>query len=370
MDYVGLSNPDPNFDRLLTVLRREGEADRIPFIELFADIEIMEAVLGRSFPRITELEPDMVDRDLEARYCDLLIEFYYRLGYDYVWAQPGGKDFDYGRLEVDDTAALPREKRRWIRESNGVITSWADYETYAWPSSSDVDYWMVEYLADHLPPDMKLISHGASILEPVMWLMGYQNLALALYDQPELLEAIFDRVGRLSLERCEALCQIDAIGAVWISDDIGYRSGTMISPEHLRHYVFPWWKRIAACIHGHGHPVLLHSCGNLYQVMDDLIEDVEIDAKHSFEDTFLPVTEAKRQYGDRIAILGGVDLDFLCRAPEEQVRTYVRKVIDVCGPGGGYALGTGNSVANYVPVQNYLAMLDEGRRYGVYSLAG
>jgi len=44
----------------------------------------------------------------------------------------------------------------------------------------------------------------------------------------------------------------------------------------------------------------------------------------------------------------------------------VRKVIDVCAPGGGYALGTGNSVANYIPIQNYLVMLDEGRRYGVY----
>ncbi|HIQ06277.1 MAG TPA: hypothetical protein EYH31_11450 [Anaerolineae bacterium] len=128
--------------------------------------------------------------------------------------------------------------------------------------------------------------------------------------------------------------------------------------------------QIAECIHSHGRPVLLHSCGNLCQVMDDIIEDVKIDAKHSFEDTFLPVTEAKRKYGDRIAILGGIDVDFLCRASEEQVREYVRKVIDICGPGGGYALGTGNSVANYIPVQNYLAMLDEGRHYGVYPLAG
>ena len=330
----------------------------------------MEAVLGEAFPRVMDSEPGVVDRELQARYCDLLIEFYHTLGYDYVRGFAVGGELDYSRLEADDTAALPRAQRQWARESDGVITSWEDYERYPWPSSEDVDYWMLEYLVDHLPEGMKLIGHGGTILEPVTWLMGYQNLALALFDQPDLLEEMFERVGRMSVERCEAMCEFDAVGAVWISDDIGHRSGTMISPEHMRHYVFPWWKRMAECIHRHGRPVLLHSCGNLEVVMEDIIEDVKIDAKHSFEDTFLPVTEAKRKYGDRIALLGGIDVDFLCRASEEQVREYVRKVIDVCGPGGGYALGTGNSVANYIPVQNYLAMLDEGRRYGVYPLTG
>jgi uroporphyrinogen decarboxylase len=370
MNDVGKHKPDPDFDRLLTVLRREGEPDRIPFLELFADLEIMEAVLNKPFPRAADLKPGVADRELEARYCDLLIEFYHTLGYDYVRAVPRGGELDYGQLATEDTASLSKGDRSWARESGGVITSWEDYEKYPWPNVKDVDYWMLEYLGDHLPEGMQLIGHGATILEPVMWLMGYEDLAIALYDQPDLLEAMFERAGIMSLEIVEAMCQFDAVGAVWISDDIGFRTGTMISPEHLRQYVFPWWKRIAECIHEHGRLVLLHACGNLYQVMDDIIDDVKVDGKHSFEDTFLPVTEAKKQYGERITLLGGVDVDFLCRSSEEQVRAYVRNVIDICGPGGGYALGTGNSVANYIPVQNYLAMLDEGRRYGVYPLTG
>jgi len=214
MEYLGQYKPDPSFDRLLTVLRREGEPDRIPFLELFADLEIMEAVLGKPFPRIMDIEPGMVDRELGARYCDLLIEFYHTLGYDYVRALPRGGELDYGRLEAEDTAALSRGQRQWARESDGVISSWEDFEKYPWPSPEDVDYWMVEYLADHLPEGMKLIGHGASILEPVTWLMGYQNLALALFDQPDLLEAMFERVGRMSLELCESMCQFDAVGAV------------------------------------------------------------------------------------------------------------------------------------------------------------
>jgi uroporphyrinogen decarboxylase len=100
--------------------------------------------------------------------------------------------------------------------------------------------------------------------------------------------------------------------------------------------------------------------------MDELIADVGIDAKHSYEDVIMPVTEAKALYGDRIAVLGGVDVNFLCLSTEDEVRAYVRRVLEGCMPGGGYALGTGNSVANYIPVENYVAMLDEGRKVGIY----
>ena len=62
------------------------------------------------------------------------------------------------------------------------------------------------------------------------------------------------------------------------------------------------------------------------------------------------------------ALLGGIDVDFLCRASEAEIRQRVRETLDECHS-GGYCLGSGNSVANYIPVENYLAMMDEGRRY-------
>ncbi len=56
-------------------------------------------------------------------------------------------------------------------------------------------------------------------------------------------------------------------------------------------------------------------------------------------------------------------MDILARGTEEQVRRRTREILDCCGPGGGYVLGTGNSVADYLPLNNYLAMLDEGRNW-------
>ena len=159
------------------------------------------------------------------------------------------------------------------------------------------------------------------------------------------------------------MLEFDRVKVVWGSDDLGFRTGTLISPADLRDFVLPGHRRMAEISHAAGRPYLLHSCGQLRDIMEDLIEDVRIDAKHSFEDCIEDVVSFHRRYGDRIAVLGGVDLDFLCRASEEEVRRRVRHTLDHCHAGGGYCLGTGNSVANYIPVKNYLAMLDEGRRY-------
>ena len=140
-----------------------------------------------------------------------------------------------------------------------------------------------------------------------------------------------------------------------------------MAPEHLRKYVFPIQKQFAQIAHEHGMPFILHACGNLEAVMDDLIDNVGIDAKHSFEDVITPVTEAKRLWGHRVCLIGGVDLDPLTRLSPEEVYRYTLGILEKCAPGGGYILGTGNSVANYVPIPNYLSMLQAWRDWHVTS---
>ena len=108
----------------------------------------------------------------------------------------------------------------------------------------------------------------------------------------------------------------------------------------------------------------LDSCGNILEIMEDLIEDVGIDAFHSFQDVIIPVAEFKKRYQDRIATLGGIDVDKLVRLDESNLRKYTRKILDECMLGGRYALGSANSITNYVPIKNYLAMLEEGLRWG------
>ena len=143
---------------------------------------------------------------------------------------------------------------------------------------------------------------------------------------------------------------------------MGFNTSTIVSPEVLRKLVLPWHKRFASLAHEYGKMYWLHCCGNVLTLMEDFIEDVKIDAFHSFQDAIIPVREFKKRYGDRIATLGGVDVDKLCRLDERSLREYVRNVLDECMP-DRYALGSGNSIANYVPVKNYLIMLDEGVKW-------
>ena len=335
----------PDFSRLRDAVTRTGRSDRLPFLELFADPEITQAVLGRQCN------------------CDAdRIEFYYRLGYDSVSVSTG-IGFQTNRRTAQDTADLSRGERSWVTEDTCPIQTRADFESYPWPDPELASTVPTEQTADLLPDGMKLLLQSGGVLENVMWLMGYTGLAEALYDDPDLVRDMFDKIGDIIYRSFERVIDCPAIGGVFFGEDMGFKTATMIAPEHMRKYHFPHLKRLVDLTHKHGKFFVLHACGNLSEVMDDLIDYVGIDAKHSFEDAIQPVSDFKRQYGHRIGVVGGVDVDALARMDVESIRKYTRAILEECGPGGGYALGTGNSVTNYVKVENYLAMLEEGWRY-------
>jgi uroporphyrinogen decarboxylase len=276
------------------------------------------------------------------------------MGYDYIDVCPL---VYFGTNFQTSTAS----DRIWITEATTIISSREDYEKHLWPDPASVDCSQMEYAASRLPAGMQIIPRIAGVFENVTWLTGLENLSYLLVDDPQLVDDLFEAVGSVLLAVARRLAQMDGVGALFMGDDLGFRTGTLLSPEHLRRYVFPWQKRICEVTHNCGIPFLLHSCGNIEKIMDDLLEDVKIDARHSFEDAVLPVEQAVERYGDRIAILGGVDMDLLARGSEEQVRARTREILKKCAPTGRYAVGTGNSVASYLNPSNYLAMLDEAR---------
>lgn len=348
--------PDGNFDRLLTVLYRRGEPDRVPFFELKSDIDA--AVLGEGDgPAWGWVDTGRDALERHVRHQRLM-------GYDYLdWRS---RTFAFQRAERS-VGRTPHGERAYVRGDRSLIASREDFESYPWPDMSAVDYSSLDGLAAAAPPGMKIIARYSGVLENTLWVTGYQTLCLMLYDDRELAAACFREVGSRIAEYFERCVRHPAVGAVCLGDDMGFKTQTILSPDDLREFVFPWHRRICRAARREGKPAILHSCGNLRQVMDDVI-DCGWDARHSFEDQVLPVWEAKEQYGDRMAVLGGFDMDKISRYSPEQVREHTKTLIRRCGPGGGWALGTGNSVADYVPAANYLAMLDAGYRWGRYPL--
>ena len=102
----------------------------------------------------------------------------------------------------------------------------------------------------------------------------------------------------------EVLLQFDRVKVIWGSDDLGFKTGTLISPKYLRELVLPGHKLLAKQAHDAGRPYIMHCCGNLSRILEDLIEDVKIDGKHSFEDTIEDVCVDKQQFGNRLSAFG------------------------------------------------------------------
>ena len=353
---VPLSDPQPDGERFIRVVMGEETTERPPMVEYIVDPVVMRPIVAELMGR--EWVTPGADRESQARYWDNFIAFWHRMGYDFVRFEMA-LGFPRPGLTGDDPT-MAGGRRSWVDEHQGAITSEEDFETYAWPKMENVDFWPLEYITSHLPEGMGFITcHGAGIFEHFSQILSYEGLSLLLYDNPGLVEAVSSRIGELICDYYRHIADLPNLLCIFQGDDMGFKTGTMIGPDDLRRYALPWHKRLAAIAHEKGLPYFLHSCGNLETIMEDLIEDVGIDAKHSFEDAILPVAEFQARYGDRIGVLGGIDVDVLAGRPPGEVRAYVRGVIEACAPRGRYAVGSGNSIPSYVPVESYLTMLDE-----------
>jgi len=363
----------PDFQNLRRTLLRQGPPGPVPFIELFADPGMVQAVLGEDLSWNAfisasqgEQRPGMEGKAVGRAALDLVLRFCYEIGFDYVYAWTG-LTFPRTNFRVSgDTAALGNwagGMRLWQDETTGPIQNWADFEAYPWQRPEGISYRAVEYLSSVVPDGMKVSVILGGIFENASWLMGLESFSYALADQPDLVAAICEKVGELTLAAAAHAVTIDNVGMIFLGDDLGFASGTLVSPAVLRKYIFPYHRRLVDIAHRAGRLALLHSCGNLASVMDEII-GAGFDGKHSFEDKIMPVEEVYRRWGERITVLGGVDMDLLARGSEEAIRRRTREILEVCAARGtGYCLGTGNTAANYIPAERYLAMLDEGRRW-------
>ncbi len=349
----------PDFEALRRNILREGTPERVHHIELLWDKQVKEAVIEKF-----DLKKGLNENAGDFAWA-LDVKLMAFLGYDVSPDRTRGFGFPRELLSVETVAPGddPGRNRSWTNESVGPIQTWEDFERYPWPDPKNVDYSHLEWAEKNFPDGMAVRLLGGHFLEMPTWLLGYETLCMKLYDEPDLVDAVFERCGQLFLEEMTNACAFPIVGAVFAGDDMGFKSQTLLAPDVLREKVLPWHKKAVEAAQANGKLYFLHCCGNVEAIMDDLIDNVKIDAKHSFEDVIVPVTESKKLYGGRVALLGGMDMDFLSRGAEEEVRKRVRETLDVCMPGGGYCLGCGNSVANYIPLENYLAMLDEGRRY-------
>jgi len=360
-----------DFSRMIKFLKGETTEGPVPLIELTADAEIMVEATGSDFPTeqfqkvmAIALGPDDFTPEqfeLGIRYMDLLADFSRAVGYDYISAYPV--------IPINLTRMIPKENpqqnnkmRNWQEEHHGIITSREDFDAYQWPDKEEVNLLSLDYLAEKLAPGQQLLIFQLGIFEYIVKLMGLETLAVASIDDLQLVDDIAERLTRICKYAVDKAAAHPAAGAIFYADDMGHNTGPFLSPGFMREIIFPRMKQITDTCHKHGKPFIFHSCGNIDLLMEDLIE-LGIDVKHSFQDNAYPVDSFYKKYSDRIGVAGGVDVDLLASARPEAVRLRTKEILDTCGPGGGYAMGSGNSVTNYCKIENYYAMIDETRMW-------
>jgi uroporphyrinogen decarboxylase len=331
------SGGDPDFENLLCVLRKEKPA-RPTLFEFFLNGPLYRRLAG-------PLDPSW-PQDLATTLRD--IHAFRNAGYDYARYQPPGFYFECGERDSRETVSL---------NAGALIHDRVSFDAYPWPDPDGAHYSPLDELLPYLPVGMKLVVSGpGGVLENAIALVGYESLCYLMVDRDPLIADVFERIGSCLLGYYERCVQHDAVGAIIGNDDWGFKSQTMVSPDDLRRFVFPWHKKIVAAAHAAGRPAILHSCGFLGEVMDDVIDDMRYDGKHSYEDIIQPVEEAYDIYHERIAIMGGIDVDFVCRSSPDDV--YARSQAMLAhATDGAFALGTGNSVPEYVPACAYFAMI-------------
>jgi uroporphyrinogen decarboxylase len=247
---------------------------------------------------------------------------------------------------------------------SGPIQNRADFDRYPWDEVPEI-YWktadpLFTALIKNLPPGMKALGGvGYGVFEISEDLVGYQYLAYMKQDDPELFSDLYKRIGDLMTTVWSRFLSTHADGfaVCRMGDDLGFKTNTLVSPTVLREHIFPQYRRIIGLIKGAQKPFLWHSCGKIFSVMEDAIA-LGINAKHSNEDTIAPFDDWITRYGDRIGLLGGIDVDLLCqKSPETIYETVLEKGRRYRNMAHGYALGSGNSIPEYVPVDGYLAMV-------------
>ena len=339
----------PDYNNILMAAKNI-EAPRVPLYEHIVGNNAMEKLENKEIGKYYESDKSTFFK----RYC----EFFLHSGYDTV------------SFEGCITRVLPNGGAL-AHPMPGYIDSREKFDSY--PFDKVKDLYIKEFDADfkalsqNMPEGMKAIGGiGNGVFEIAQDLVGYQNLCLLSYDDPEMYTELFEKIGNMMSGIWEWLLDSygDAFCVCRFGDDLGYKLNTMLPHDDIRKNIIPQYRKITDLVHKAAKPFLLHSCGCIFPVMDDIIESAKIDAKHSNEDQIAPFKKWVDDYGKRIGNFGGMDTDHLVRKSDEEIEKITIDLLDYCAKGkGGFALGSGNSIPDYVIPEKYAVMINTVRRY-------
>lgn len=343
----------PDFARFRTAIACQGEPDFVPFADIGVYAGHKTRLLGHPAASLADE-----------------VEFARRIGYDFVPFSIGFQQtrallgaMAEGHHPGGAGATAEVVERHWAAGTSSAITGDADFAAFPWPDPDDLDYAFLDEADRHLPADMKIICAIGKVFNPVWWLTGFETFAVLLGENPGLVEQLFERVGRFQLRVLERCLEHRSVGALWHADDVAFNTGLVVSPRVLRRYAFPWFRQMVELAHQAGALAIFHSDGKLDTIIEDII-GLGFDGLNPVDPMCMDIVALKARVAGRLGLLGNIDLRYtLTLGTPQEVAAEVKERITALAPGGGYCLSSANSIPDYVPFENYLALRDAWVKY-------
>ncbi len=335
-------------ERVMRVLRRE-EPDRIPHFEWIIDHRVREAICPG---------------------CSME-EFTVRMGLDAILTGP-----DFAKEQV----APNRWRNEWgvVTEKtaeehgypvDGPIRTLDDLRRYEPPDlHAPGRYASIERVVERYKGDLAVGVHLNDVFSLPRYLMGFENVLMALATDPALVHGLVELSVDANLEMAREVAR-RGVDFVFTGDDYAATEGPFMSPAMFDEFLTRPLKRVVDGFHDAGLPIIKHTDGDIRPILEPIL-DAGIDCLDPIDPVAgLDIGEMKRRYGDRVALKGNVDCAHtLTFGNELDVVTETKDVIRKAAAGGGLILSSSNSIHSAVKPGNYLAMWNAIRMYGAYPI--
>ena len=208
-------------------------------------------------------------------------------------------------------------------------------------------------------PDHYLEAGGGGLFQSGWGLCGFENYLAYVAGEQKFIEALTDGLAEFS---CRVTAQLagSEIDGIRFGDDWGFQDGLMIRPELWRRLYKKYYRRIYAAAHDVGLIVAIHSCGDITDILPDLI-DIGVQVVHPLQPEAIDVEFCKREYGKDLAFWGALgSQSTLPRGSPEDVKRDVRYLLDLF-KGGGYILAPAGAAPAETSAKNIAAVVEVAR---------
>lgn len=239
----------------------------------------------------------------------------------------------------------------------------AALDGYTFPEPHAPERWEGVAEASRRYPWAFRLAVVGDLWEQAHFLRGLEPLLCDLVEHPSFVHALMERIYDYNAQTLERLAGLAADG-VFISDDYGFQDRLMMRPAQWREFVRPYLAALLGEARRRGLVTMLHSCGNVTEILPDLVE-IGLDILHPVQPEAMDIFTLKREFGRDLTFCGGISTQRLLPfASPEEVRWEVRRTIEVMSAGGGYIAEPGITLQADVPLENLVALVETAREYG------